>query len=220
MILSIRHRALSWFVDKDERAKIQRSLRAAVTADKKIWSERNPTLDYPVVYEAHYKQRTNGKYSPISFSLPPTQEGLNRFLEIFIKTQGLQIFVSDRTSPIFGHARRAEQAYYASLAQVAIDTQQQLQEIQARRKRNKEMFRFSESTDVVAIEDASVASAEPAADMGADIRANNEPDSQPDKLIEAQTTLTQEVVSVSEPRREPIPVFVAPRRNASADLRS
>jgi len=138
MFLDTSAKRLAWFIDKEERKKVQRSLRSAVTADKKLWHIQFPDQPYPVVYQAE-SNRAKGKVAPLHIRLPDTQDGIDRFIDIFVKSQGLQIFTSNRQL-VTAHAKAAEQEFYENMAAPEIERQRRMREIQERRARTREMF--------------------------------------------------------------------------------
>ena len=140
MLIDPANNALGWLIDKGEKAKITRNLRNAVKADNKAWEVENPGVDYPVKYTTHSPRSSSNAQVQLSIKLPETREGRDRFFDIFIKTQGLQLFVTDQQQSPLRIAKDAERKYYARLAQPTIEERDRFQAIRERRKAMRTML--------------------------------------------------------------------------------
>lgn len=141
MLIDVANGAIGWKIDKAEKEKIQRTLRNAVNADQREWEADNPGSPYPVVYSTR-AARSATEETQLSIKLPPTPEGRERFMDILIKTQGLQMHIPERGIS-YALARIAEERHYARLAAPALEDQRRAQEQRDRRERMKEMVATS-----------------------------------------------------------------------------
>lgn len=137
MLIDVANGAIGWKIDKAEKEKIQRTLRNAVNSDQREWETANPGEPYPVVYSTR-AARSATEETQLSIKLPPTPAGRERFMDILIKTQGLQMHIPERGFS-YSLARIAEERHYARLAAPALEDQRRAQEQRDRRERMKEM---------------------------------------------------------------------------------
>src|SRR5690606_38198720 len=124
---------IGWMIDKAEKGRITRMLRNAVKEDARIWAQEHPGEEYPVKYSTH-APRSSSAQTLLSIKLPDTDEGRNRFFDLLIRTQGLQIFVPNFANQVvYRKAREAEQNYYQRLAQPTLEERERFRQIRERR---------------------------------------------------------------------------------------
>jgi len=156
LILEPSKSALGWMIDKEEKDRIRRVLRAAVKADQRTWESEHPGQEYPVKFATHAPRRTAKEADQVmlSIGLPETADGRRRFFDIFVRTLGLQIFIENYENyPVAQLAREVERAHYARLAAPVLEDREKFKAIRERRSQHRSMMDSAFSRKALGVED-------------------------------------------------------------------
>lgn len=148
MLIDPSSKMIAWVIDKGEKNRVTRSLRNAVKADEAQWKIDFPDTEYPVKFSTKASRSSTDK-TELLIKMPETQEGRDRFLDIFIKTQGLQLFVRESLAGAYLHrfARQAERRYYERLAQPSLEDRARKEQERERRTAMRAMMSSAFGTE-------------------------------------------------------------------------
>jgi len=143
MIIDTRANAIGWMVDKEEKERIRRALRNAVRADQNQWQEDHPDTPYPISFATNAARAVSKSHKQImlTIKLPETSAGRMRFMDLFVKHLGLQLFVPDNLAGrAVTIAREIERERYARLAHPALEDRKRAQDAREQRQKMRQML--------------------------------------------------------------------------------
>jgi len=156
MIIDTRANAIGWMVDKEEKERIRRALRNAVKADQKDWLEEHPDEPYPVNFatSAGRAASKSQKQIMLTIKIPETEKGRARFMDLFVKALGLQLFIPDNlASRAVTVAREIERERYERLANPALEERKRAQDAREQRQKMRQMLTTAfQKSDVTLVE--------------------------------------------------------------------
>lgn len=133
--------SIAFGVEKREKARFVRVIKAVMDADKRDWEAEHPDETYPLTLHMQAARTAREQEDTVvMLQLPQGREARTRFIDLIIRAVGLQLYVRPQDLKLAELARQSEAFYFQEVAdRIAPERQRLLGEQAARRERNRQL---------------------------------------------------------------------------------